>query len=174
VTIIPTIAFPPESTSRSDQDRELAVLGELLDGAPTDAEYLLPLLQQVQARLGFISPGAIRTIAHAFNLSRADVYGVVTFYADLREAPVGELVVQLCMAEACQSVGCRSLAAHASRALGVDMGETTSDGRAHLEAAYCLGNCALGPSMRIGDRVYGRVTPERFDAIVGPLVTRTR
>lgn len=58
------------------------------------------MLQQVQAHFGHVSPGAIRMVAHSFNLSRAEVYGVVTFYGDLREAPVGDHVVQVCMAEA--------------------------------------------------------------------------
>jgi formate dehydrogenase subunit gamma len=149
-----------------DQAHELAVLDGLLAATPTDAEHLLPLLQQVQARLGYVSPGAMRVVAEAFNISRADVYGVVTFYSDLREAPVGDTVIQLCMAEACQSVGCRALAEHASTTLGVPMGSTTADGRVHLEAAYCFGNCALGPSMRIGNRIYGGVTPQRFDELL--------
>jgi formate dehydrogenase subunit gamma len=119
-----------------------------------------------------VSQPAIRVIAQAFNLSRADVYGVVTFYHDLREAPVGETVIQLCMAEACQSVGCRSLAAHAVKMLGVPLGASTPDGRIHLEAAYCFGNCALGPTIRIGDRIYGGVTTDRFDELVHASLSR--
>jgi formate dehydrogenase subunit gamma len=145
------------------------LVGELLARSPIGPEHLLPLLQQVQSRVGWVPPGAIRQVAHAFNLSRAEVHGVVTFYHDLREAPVGTHVVQLCMAEACQAVGCRALASHAQTSLGVPMGESTADGRVHLEAAYCFGNCALGPTMRIGDRVYGGVSSERFDELVAGL-----
>ena len=152
------MALPP--------DRELAVLDDLLATVPHDAEHLLPLLHAVQRELGCVSPGATRVIADAFNLSRAEVHGVVTFYSDFRETPVGDVVVQLCMAEACQAVGCRDLAAHAERTLGVTMDGTTEDGRVHLEATYCLGNCALGPSVRIGDTVHGLVAPHRFDALV--------
>lgn len=147
-------------------DREAAILDDILGSTPPEPEYLLPTLQQVQARVGFVSSHAMRTIAEAFNLSRAEVYGVVTFYRDLREAPVGETVVQLCMAEACQSVGCRDLAEHACRALGVTMNQSTADGRVHLEEAFCFGNCALGPAVRIGDEVFGRVTPARFDELL--------
>ena len=163
---------------RTDAVNELDVLRELLDGSPTDAEHLLPALQQVQRRFGHVSPAAMRYVAHAFNVSRAEVYGVVSFYGDLREEPVGETVVQLCMAEACQSVGCRELARHAESSLGVRMGETTADGRVHLEAAYCFGNCALGPSVRIDDQtrdlVYGGVTGERFDELMAAVRVRRR
>ena len=149
-----------------DADHELATLQALLDGTPTEAEYLLPVLQQVQQRFGHVSPGAIRFIAQAFNRSRAEVYGVVSFYGDLREEPVGDVVVQLCMAEACQAVGCRELARHAEASLQAPLGSTTPDGRVHLEAVYCLGNCALGPSVRIGEVVHGGVTSARLDALV--------
>ncbi|BAH39425.1 MAG TPA: formate dehydrogenase [Gemmatimonas aurantiaca] len=152
-----------------DAIREQAVIADLLAQSPTGAEHLLPVLQQVQATVGFVSQDAMRQIAQAFNISRADVYGVVTFYTDLREAPVGQYVMQLCMAEACQSVGCRELAAHATHVLGVPLGQTTADHRIHLEAAYCFGNCALGPTMRIDDRIVGGVTPARFDELLAEL-----
>jgi len=149
---------------------ELACLDELLAEFSPDAEHLLPFLHRVQARLGYVSQSAIRYTAHAFNLSRADVYGVVTFYGDFREEPVGDTVLQLCMAEACQAMGCRELAAHVERRLGVPLGTSTPDARFHVEAVYCLGNCALGPTMRVGDAVHGRVTPDRFDTIVHAIV----
>lgn len=152
---------------------DAAALAELLADSPTTAEHLLPILQRVQQRFGFVSPMAIRQVASAFNLSRAEVYGVVSFYGDLREAPVGEHVVQLCMAEACQAMGCRTLARHAEAALGVALGASTPDGRVHLEAAFCFGNCALGPTIRIGDQVHGAVSTSRFDALIAALPSRT-
>jgi NADH:ubiquinone oxidoreductase subunit E len=144
---------------------ELAELQVLLSNVPTGSADLLPLLQQVQQKLGRVSPGAIRLVAETCNLSRAEVYGVVTFYRDLREAKVGAHVVQVCMGEACQSVGCRDLMRHAEVTLGVAADETTADGYHHLEAAYCFGNCALGPTIRIDDVIHGAVTPARFDAL---------
>ncbi|MBU6366491.1 MAG: NAD(P)H-dependent oxidoreductase subunit E [Gemmatimonadetes bacterium] len=141
----------------------------LLAATPHDAEHLLPLLLAVQAALGHVPPASIPAIAEAFGRSRSEVYAVVTFYKDLRTAPVGRTVVQLCMAEACQAVGCRALAAHAEARLGVAMDGTTADGRVHLEATYCLGNCALGPAVRVGDDVHGLVSAERLDALLDTL-----
>jgi formate dehydrogenase subunit gamma len=159
---------------REPQAREQRMIAELLAGVPHDAEHLLPTLQQVQAHVGYVSEEAIRAIADAFNRSRAEVFGVVTFYHDLRLAPVGDTVIQLCMAEACQAVGCRALAEHATQRLGVALGHATSDGRVQLEATYCLGNCALGPNVRIGDAVHGRVTPQRFDALLSTAIASSR
>jgi formate dehydrogenase subunit gamma len=74
--------------------------------------------------------------------------------------------VSLCQAEACQSMGATALAAHARRRLGIDFHQTSADGRFSLEPIYCLGNCACSPAVMIDGRLYGRVTPERFDELV--------
>lgn len=147
-------------------DPERATLDALLAATPHDGEHLLPLLLAVQEAFGHVPSWTIPVVAEAFTRSRSEVYGVVTFYRDLREAPVGRTVVQLCMAEACQAVGSRGLARHAQAALGIGMDASTPDRRVHLEAAYCLGNCALGPAVRIGDTVHGLVTPTRLDTLL--------
>jgi len=127
---------------------------------------LLPILHDLQDRLGCIPPAAIAPLASELNLSRADVYGVVTFYPDLHEQPRGARVVRLCQAEACQAVGARELAAHASARLGIPLGATTPDGHVSLDEVFCLGNCALGPSAQVDGVLHGRVDAARLDALV--------
>lgn len=155
--------------TKPDTEREIDAVREALAACAATQDLLLPLLQDVQRRLGCVPKAAIDVIAKHFNVSRADVHGVVTFYHDLREAPLGRHVVQICQAEACQAVGGRELAKHAEGRLGVAIGATTPDARVTIEAAYCFGNCACGPTMRIGDDVYGRVSKERFDELVATL-----
>jgi len=94
------------------------------------------------------------------------VHGVVSFYHHFRGERPGSTVVQLCRAEACQSMNARALEEHATRRLGVPCGGTTADGRVTLEAVYCLGNCACAPSMMVNGELHGRVTPSRFDELV--------
>lgn len=127
---------------------------------------LLPLLHAVQDELGFIPSGAIPRIAEGLNLSRAEVHGVVSFYHWFRSQVPGRHVLRVCRAEACQAVGCVATELQAKRSLGVDYHGTSEDGQFTLEAAYCLGNCAAGPSVMIDDRLYGRVTPERLDELL--------
>jgi NADH:ubiquinone oxidoreductase subunit E len=158
----------------SDAARELAarefdVIREILAATAPDANQLLPALLEVQRRLGHVPNVGIAAAAQHFNVSRADVYGVATFYHDLRAEPAGDHVIQICQAEACQAVGCRALASHAEARLGMTMGTTSADRRVTLEAAYCFGNCACGPTVRIGDAIHGRVTPQRFDTLVAAL-----
>lgn len=130
---------------------------------------LLPILHRVQGQFGHIPAEAVPLIASALNLSVAEVHGVISFYHDFRSAPAGEHRVKVCCAEACQARGSRSLAIHAAQALGVEYGGTTGDGRVTLEKVYCLGNCACGPSVLIGDRVYANVDTARFDRLISNL-----
>jgi formate dehydrogenase subunit gamma len=101
------------------------------------------------------------------------VHGVVTFYHYFLQERPGRHVVHLCRAEACQALGSVALEAHAKAALGVDFHGTTRDGAITLEPVYCLGNCALGPSLMIDQQLHGRVTAERFDALVTQSRERT-
>ena len=140
-------------------DATLATLG-----APDGA--LLPILHAIQAEYGHVPADSVPLIAERLNLSRAEVHGVLSYYHHFRKEPSGRLVVQLCRAEACQSVGAEALADHARKALGIDFHETTADGGVTLEPVYCLGQCACGPSMMVGERVHARLTPEKFDALL--------
>lgn len=147
----------------ADRAAEIIAAHAAGDGA------LLPLLHALQAAFGCVPEAAVPLVAHALNLSRAEVHGVVSFYHDFRRAPAGRHVVKLCQAEACQAMGCRALAAHAQQRLGVALGETSGDGRVTLEPVYCLGLCATAPSAMIDGRVLGRLTPARLEAALEAL-----
>ena len=127
---------------------------------------LLPVLIALQETFGYVDPRAVPLVAKTLNLSRAEVYGVLTFYPDLRSTPPGKIRVQVCRGEACQSVGGHALARHATSSLGVDFGGTTSDGSVTLDEVFCLGNCALGPSVTVGGRLHGRVHSGELDRLI--------
>jgi formate dehydrogenase subunit gamma len=127
---------------------------------------LLPLLHAIQAELGYVPDSVVPSIATGLNLSRAEVHGVISFYHDFKTHPVGRTTVQICRAEACQSMGSRSLEAHAKETLGIDYHQTTADGSITLQEVFCLGNCACSPSVRINNDVFARVDQDRFDELV--------
>ncbi|GAA2247892.1 formate dehydrogenase subunit gamma [Streptomyces ruber] len=129
---------------------------------------LLPVLHAVKEEFGYVDPAVIPVLATELNLSRADVYGVITFYEDFRQTPPGRTTVRICRAEACQAVGAGTLADRARSRLGVSFGGTTPDGAVTLDQVFCLGNCATGPAVEIDGRLHGRVTPERLDALLAP------
>ncbi len=140
-------------------DATLARLGAK-DGA------LLPILHAIQAEHGYVPDDAVPLIADRLNLTRAEVHGVISYYHHFRKAPAGKQVVQLCRAEACQARGADALVAHAKQKLGIDFHETTPDGSVTLEPVYCLGQCACGPAMMVGEDIHLQVTPQRFDALL--------
>jgi formate dehydrogenase subunit gamma len=140
--------------------REIIAMHATGDGA------MLPILHALQAEFGCVPEAAIPVIADRLNLSRAEVHGVVSFYHDFRRAPPGRHVLKLCRAEACQAMGSDALATRARTKLNVDWGETTRDGRMTLDAVFCLGLCATAPSAMIDDRLVGRLSESRLDALI--------
>ena len=127
---------------------------------------LLPLLHEVQQRLGYLPEDCVAPIARALNLSRAEVHGVITFYRDFRRHPPGRRIVQVCQAEACRSMGGERLMAHAREKLGCEPHGRSSDEEFSLEPVYCLGQCASAPAMMVDEQVHGRVTEQRFDELL--------
>lgn len=143
-----------------------AIGSEIIASFGARPEMLVQILKAFVSRYSHISEEAMRHIAGELNISRADVYGVVNFYHDFRTTPAGEIVVKVCQAEACQSMGSRELTAQATELLGIGLNETSADGGYSLEPVYCLGNCACSPAVMIDDRVYGRVDGERLAEIL--------
>jgi len=128
---------------------------------------LLPVLHAVRTEFGWIEPRAVPVIADELNLSRAEVHGVVTFYRDFRPEPPARHAVRICRAEACQATGAEQLVARARAHLGVALGATTADGSVSLDDVFCLGNCALGPSVTVDGRLHGRVDEGHLVALLG-------
>jgi formate dehydrogenase subunit gamma len=130
---------------------------------------LMPLLHAVQDALGFVPPQAVEPIAKGFNLSRAEVHGVISYYHFFRSTPPGRTVVQVCRAESCKACGSDGLMAEIEQRLGVKAHETRADGAVSLEPVYCLGLCAQSPAIQVNERVFARVTPERLPALLAGL-----
>lgn len=145
-----------------DVDRARAIIAEhtAMDGP------MLPILHALQHAFGYIPDDAIPLVAEALNASRAEIYGVITFYHDFRRTPPARHVLKLCRAEACQAAGGEALAAGAERKLGIRMGGATADDQVALEAVYCLGLCATAPSAMLDGKIVGRLDEQRIDALI--------
>jgi formate dehydrogenase subunit gamma len=145
-----------------DADKAVSLIRERerLPGA------LLPILHALQEEFGYIDEAAVPLIADVLNLSKAEVYGVITFYHDFRHHPPGRHVMKMCRAEACQSMGCERLIEHVEKRLEVRLGGTTADQSFTLEQVFCLGNCALSPAVMLDGKPYGRVSPQVADFLI--------
>ncbi len=127
---------------------------------------LLPILHDIQAEWGMIPEDAQPIIAEALRLTRAEVYGVVSFYHDFRDHPAGAHVLRLCRAEACISMGADELADQICNALGISWHETTPDGKLTLEPVFCLGLCACAPSAELDGKLIGRASEAKITRMV--------
>lgn len=159
---------PTAQTMPAPTPAEVAALA-VCAGHGNKPDELLEIFHELQHQLGYIPEATLPVIARALNRSRAEVYGVLTFYHEFKRHPVGKHVVKICRAEACQSMGTETLCQHAEQSLRTKLGGTTSDGSITIEQVFCLGNCALSPAIMVGEKLYGKVDPKRFDEIIGAL-----
>lgn len=127
---------------------------------------LLPILHAFNDEFGHISEAAVPFIATALNLSRAEVYGVVTFYHDFRSEPAGRHVLKICRAEACQSMGSEAIAHRLLAELAIGWHQTTGDGTLTIEPVYCLGLCACAPAALLDGEPLGRLTQSKLEAAI--------
>lgn len=121
-------------------------------------DMLLEVLHAVQEFHKYIPENAFQIIADCLNLSRAEVYGVVTFYHDFRQEPPAQKIVKLCQSEACQSMGSRQLK------IDIELGLSSN---VAIETIYCLGNCALAPSALVNGQIYGRLDADILKSLIG-------
>ncbi len=119
---------------------------------------LLPVLHDVQKAFGHISEAAMREIASSLNLTRAEVYGVVSFYHDFHSETDSRPVLKLCRAEACKARGVEKL-----------VPLTQAQTRVRIENIYCLGLCAVGPAAMVGETVHARLDATRLTALMASL-----
>lgn len=154
--------MPVQPASTEVASRTMAIVAEMkeMEGP------LLPILHGIQHEFGYVPRESLPVIASELNLSRAEVYGVVSFYHDYRKEPAGRHVLKLCQAESCQSMGSDAVAAKLKQALGIDFHQTSADGAVTLEPVYCLGLCACSPAAMLDDKVIGRIDAEVIDEIV--------
>ena len=126
---------------------------------------LIPMLQEVQERIGYIAPETVSWLAEKLRLSEQEIYGVATFYNLFRFSPPGKHEVKVCLGTACHVQGNEKILDAARERLGIDQGETTPDGRYSLIRVACVGCCALAPTVIIDKEVHGRMTQRELQRL---------
>lgn len=131
-------------------------LDSILSSAPRRRDQLIPLLQAVQTKFGYVPESAMSRIATHLKISPNQVYGVVTFYAQFRLKPQGKHTLKICQGTACHVSGSHALIEVAREELNIEPGETTDDQEYSMERIACFGACSLAPVVVIDDQVHGR------------------
>ena len=149
-----------------EQARNIRETGEVLKGFSRKRENLVPILQKVQGKLGYLPREAMLEIAGFLNIPGIDVYGVVTFYNQFRLNPPGKHSIRVCLGTACHMKGGHITLDAWKRRLGIDQGETTPDREFDLDVVACVGCCTMAPVTVVDDKPEGKVEPTRVDGIL--------
>ncbi len=142
---------------------------ELVKRYPEKRSALIPILHEVQAEVGYLSPEAIEWVAAYLGLSPADVMSVASFYDMLNLEPVGKHMIYVCHNLTCSLLGAEGVIRHLEGRLGIRMGETTPDGLISLKRMECLASCGTAPAIQIDGIFYERVTPQTLDELLEKL-----
>ena len=142
-------------------------LAEVLDSYKGERGAVIPILQKVQEKLGYLSEEAVKEVAFFLRTSESEIYGVITFYAQFRTTPCGKNIVRVCRGTACHVRGGTRIRAEVEKHLGIRAGETSPDLEYTLETVACIGACALSPTMVINEETYGQMTTRKVAEIFG-------
>ncbi len=130
---------------------------------PQPQSALLDALFVAQGEAGYLTPEILADVAAVMVIPLSEVTSVASFYHLYYFKPVGRYVIQVCTNISCTLEGCAGVLRHLRRVLGVDVGQTTADGRFTLRTAECLAACEEGPVMLVGEDRHGKLTPEKVD-----------
>lgn len=144
-------------------DHELRGLAKEMGG---DRRALIPLLQEVQRRHGYISEHAMQIVADELGLHPVEVHSVLSFYSFLSTKPKGRFIIRLCRTISCDMAGKDRVARQLENDLGIKFGQTTTDGKFTLEYTNCIGMCDQGPALLVNDKVYTQVSAEKVNEII--------
>jgi len=154
------------STTEHTEKIDLDELDAILDEYRGKQWALIPLLQSVQDKWGYIPPETIEPVARAMGVFPSQVQGVVTFYSQFYTAPRGRNIIRICRGTACHVRGSGTILKIVKQQLGVEEGGTTPDYNFTLETVACLGACFLAPTMLVNHDYYGRLAPSRVMSII--------
>ena len=145
---------------------DLKMLDEIISRYRDQKWPLIPLLQEVQEKLGYIPPEAVVPIARGTGLFPAQVQGVITFYEQFHMAPRGKNVAKVCRGTACHVRGGGTILKIVKQDLQIEEGETTPDMNFTLETVPCLGTCFLAPAMMMNKDYFGKLAPPKVRSIL--------
>lgn len=139
---------------------------EILNTYKQEKDNLIQILNEVQEYYGYVPEKAQVAISEYLSIPMAEIYGVITFYSRFTLKPKGKYHIAVCLGTACFVKGSEKILDRAKERLGIDVGETTKDGKFSLEATRCVGACGLAPVFTVNDEVYGKATVKTMDEIL--------
>lgn len=145
-------------------------LNEILEQYTTVKDNLIPILNDVQVKYGYIPQIAQKEISEYLNIPMAEIYGVITFYSRFTLKPKGKYAISVCLGTACFVKGSEKLMNRLKERLNIKEGETTPDGKFSIDNTRCLGACGIAPVFTVNGEVYGKATVKMLDEVLDKLL----
>ncbi|MDA8305602.1 MAG: NADH-quinone oxidoreductase subunit NuoE [Deltaproteobacteria bacterium] len=150
---------------QTEEEAESDAVSAVLAGREKHRKNLIPILQEIQHKLGYLSEAAMEAVAEHLSISHSEVYGVASFYNQFRFHPPGKHQIKVCLGTACHVAGGGIILENFERKLGVKAGETTADREFSVERVACVGCCALAPVAVVDEAVEAHIAPSRIEGI---------
>jgi NADH-quinone oxidoreductase subunit E len=144
----------------------LSRITAILERYPAGRGSLIPVLQDIQEDLGYLSEESVEELARLMDISASEIYGVATFYTQFRFNPPGRHTIQSCQGTACHVRGGLRILNELEQRLGIVAGQTTADGQFDLQRVACLGCCALAPVVAVDGKVHAQVTAKKIPSVL--------
>lgn len=142
---------------------------EILEVYKVEKENLIPILNDVQEKYGYIPKIAQLEISNYLNVPMAEIYGVITFYSRFTLEPKGKYNISVCLGTACFVKGSQAILDRLKDRLKIDEGKTTNDGKFSIDTTRCVGACGIAPVFTVNDEVYGHATVKKLDEVIDEL-----
>jgi NADH-quinone oxidoreductase subunit E len=139
---------------------------DILRRSSPEREHLLPVMQEIQEKVGYLSQKALESVAHFFKLPPSEVFSIVTFYHQFRRKPPGRHPIHVCLGTACYLLGGNLILDAFSRELQIKKGDTTEDRSFSLDATACFGCCNVAPVVKINSQIYSKMTPGKVEEVL--------
>lgn len=152
--------------SQETDEEKFARIGEIVDEYKDKEGSLIQILHMAQGIYGYLPMELQEFIAERLSKPLSEVYGVATFYSFFSINPKGENTIRVCLGTACYVRGGKKIVERVRKLLGIDVGETTPDGKFSFEVMRCAGACGLAPVITINDKVYKQVNPDKLQVIL--------
>lgn len=145
---------------------------EIVNQYTIEKDNLIPILNDIQMKYGYIPQIAQKEISEYLNISMAEIYGVITFYSRFTLEQKGKYTISICLGTACFVKGSEKLLNRVKERLNIKEGETTEDGKFSIDNTRCLGACGIAPVFTVNGEVYGKATVKKLDEVLDGLMTK--
>ena len=151
-----------------EEEIDLAPVHEILDSFPSrNRRYLIPMLQKVQGVYRYLPDKAMQVLMQALEITRAEIFGVISFYPGLLTTEPGKYIIKLCYGTACFVKGANIIANRIHETYHIHPGDTDETKLFTLQTASCLGNCGAAPMAIVGEDTYGTIDPDKTLELLG-------